>query len=180
MPNAFALYFTDTSKSSLGTESFDSIMYVSDNGLMIGNGDGTFTPNANITRAEFIQTLYRQAGGDYEGSECPFSDVHVNDWYYDAVCWAVDCDILMGTSATTFSPNDPLIREQALAFLYRYANALCLDMDYETGLINSHSDYSSIESWAVFPMNWALYNRIVKPSSSTVPLYPKSYCKRNC
>ena len=50
-----------------------------------------------------------------------FSDVSKNDYFHDAVEWAVDKGITSGTSATTFSPDAPCTRGQIVTFLYRYA-----------------------------------------------------------
>lgn len=84
IPTASASDYPDVTKS-LGTEAFDSIMYVTDNKLMIGKDDNTFSPSTNVTRAEFVQLLFRHAGEDYTYSDLPFSDVSSNQWFYDAV-----------------------------------------------------------------------------------------------
>ncbi|MBR6806868.1 MAG: S-layer homology domain-containing protein [Clostridia bacterium] len=50
------LPFTDVSKADWA---YDSVKYVTDNGLMNGTGGGAFTPKANLTRAMVITVLYR-------------------------------------------------------------------------------------------------------------------------
>ena len=55
-----------------------------------------------------------------EGSAAPqFSDVAADDYYADAVKWAVDKGVTAGTSATTFSPNSTCTTAQILTFLWR-------------------------------------------------------------
>ncbi|MCD8067125.1 MAG: S-layer homology domain-containing protein [Oscillospiraceae bacterium] len=49
-----------------------------------------------------------------------FSDVSTDDYYYDAVEWAVANGITTGTSDTTFSPDSTCTRGQVVTFLYRY------------------------------------------------------------
>ena len=49
----------------------------------------------------------------------PFTDVASSAYYYDAVLWAVENGVTSGTSATTFSPNDPCTRAQIVTFLWR-------------------------------------------------------------
>lgn len=53
----------------------------------------------------------------------PFEDVQEGAFYYDAVSWAVENGITKGTSGTTFSPDSPMTRGQAVTFLYRYWQA---------------------------------------------------------
>ena len=49
-----------------------------------------------------------------------FSDVPDGTYYTAAVAWAADNGITTGTSATTFSPNDPVTRAQNVTFAHRY------------------------------------------------------------
>ena len=50
-----------------------------------------------------------------------FEDVDPEDWFYDAVLWAVDREITRGTSDTTFSPERGCTRGQVVTFLWRAA-----------------------------------------------------------
>ena len=52
-----------------------------------------------------------------------FSDVSKNDYFHDAVEWAVDKGITSGTSATTFRPNATVTRGQTVTFLWRAAGS---------------------------------------------------------
>ena len=46
---AQAVYFKDVTRSDLGSELFDSINYVSDNGIIVGTKSDTYSPNASLT-----------------------------------------------------------------------------------------------------------------------------------
>ena len=48
-----------------------------------------------------------------------FTDVTKQDYFYDAVNWAVANNVTNGTSATTFSPNADCTRAEIVTFLYR-------------------------------------------------------------
>ena len=50
---------------------------------------------------------------------CPIEQ----DYYYDAVLWAVENGITAGTSKTTFSPNETCTRGQIVTFLFRSENS---------------------------------------------------------
>lgn len=49
----------------------------------------------------------------------PFEDVHIGDYYYDSVQWAVDSEITNGTGDETFSPTTTCTEAQILTMLYR-------------------------------------------------------------
>ena len=49
-----------------------------------------------------------------------FTDVEQDRYYTDAVEWAFDNGVTTGTSAATFSPEDPATRAQSVTFLHRY------------------------------------------------------------
>ena len=71
------------------------------------------------TRAAAMTYMWQDASKPDSGSN-PFSDVSNNTFYAQAVCWAVQKGITNGTTATTFSPNNPCTRAQIMTFLYRY------------------------------------------------------------
>ncbi|MEM8705915.1 MAG: S-layer homology domain-containing protein, partial [Actinomycetota bacterium] len=74
----------------------------------------------------FIATLLLAAGLATATVATPaaaaggFDDVPDGQWYSDAVAWMADTGITTGTSATTFSPGDPVSRAQMAAFIERY------------------------------------------------------------
>ena len=78
------------------------------------NGDGTYSfiqPAADVT----IKVVFKDA------TVVPFTDVPADEYYYNAVQWAVKNGITYGTSDTTFSPNAPCTRAQMVTFLWRAA-----------------------------------------------------------
>ena len=59
---------------------------------------------------EFLDLL---TSGPEVSGETPFTDLTAN-WYKDAVLWAYQTGVTSGTSETTFSPDDPVTREQVV------------------------------------------------------------------
>ena len=88
-------------------------------GWMNGTGTG-FSPNASLDRAMMVTILYRLAGSPDVSGTMPFTDVAAGSWYYDAVLWASQKDITLGTSAATFSPNALLTPDQLGSLLQRF------------------------------------------------------------
>ena len=102
-----------------GDASANDIIGVTLAGWMNGTGTG-FSPNASLDRAMIVTILYRLAGSPAVSGTMPFTDVAAGSWYYDAVLWASQKDITLGTSAATFSPNALLTPDQLGTLLQRF------------------------------------------------------------
>ena len=63
--------------------------------------------------------FFWRAAGCPETDPVPFSDVQADSQLEQAVSWAIRAGVTNGTSAATFSPNDPVTRGQIVTFLYR-------------------------------------------------------------
>ncbi len=78
------------------------------NGIINGYPDGTFRPEANIKRAEFVKILLEAT--DFDGSvdsnvSLPFSDVDESQWYAPYVKEAYRLGVVNGYPDGTFRPN---------------------------------------------------------------------------
>ena len=136
------------------------VIYVTLTGLMNGTGDG-FSPNNNINRAQLVTVLYRMAGEPEVTGENPFTDVPDGQWYTDAVLWAAENGITDGTSETTFSPNNPLTREQMATFFYRFADFEPEEPIEVTGDLSGYTDADLVADYAVDAMTWAVGEGVI-------------------
>ena len=96
-----------------------AVAWAVENGITLGTGDGTFSPNATCTRAQSVTFLWRSEKSPAAGTANPFADVKSTAYYADAVLWAVKEDITKGTTNTTFSPDADCTRAQIVTFLWR-------------------------------------------------------------
>ena len=110
-----------------------------------GAGD-SFTLNADMTFyavwANMPDITPGTPGGDDDDEPVvtfPFNDVSVLDWYYDAVKYVYDNELMNGTDVNQFSPNSPLTRAMVWAVLAR--------VDGET--ISGDSWMTEAQAWAV-------------------------------
>ena len=102
---------------------YDPVLWAVEKNITKGTDDTHFSPDATCTRGQVVTFLWRAAGSPAPGSSTnPFTDVKSGDYYYDAVLWAVEKNITKGTSATTFSPDQPCTRAQVVTFLHRFEN----------------------------------------------------------
>ena len=79
----------------------------------------------------------------------PFTDVAAGSYYRDAILWAVEKGITNGTSDTTFSPESPCTRAQALTFLWRYQGSPVVEGDDPFTDVEPGSYYENAVLWAV-------------------------------
>lgn len=104
---------------------YEYISELTSRGIINGYDDGSFRPDANVTRAEFVTILCRAAGADATVStsdtDIAFSDVTPGDWYYEYAIWAAGAGITNGTSETEFSPDENIIRQDICVMLDRYS-----------------------------------------------------------
>ena len=119
----YAMNFSDVPADAYYAE---AVRWAVSQGITTGTGDSTtFSPNATCTRAQAMTFIYRgeQAqGGGMQGAwmfQNPFSDVDLENYYGEAVMWAVANGVTGGTTATTFSPNNDCTRAQIVTFLFR-------------------------------------------------------------
>lgn len=121
---AFAPVFSDVSPENwfASAVSWAYGQQVSD-----GYPDGSFRPDANVTRQELVSMLYRYLSGDVPENGwnlSAFADQgDVPDWALPAFGWAVDRGLVNGipdnSGLTWLQPRDPLLRSQAAALFQR-------------------------------------------------------------
>lgn len=149
---------------------YDAVKWAVDHDITSGTGRFTFSPNAACTRAQTVTFLWRAAGSPRPVSAVnPFTDVHYGDYFYQAVLWAVENGITMGTSATTFSPDATVTRAQVVTFLWR-ANG-------QPAAWNSGFTDVSADAYYAKAVAWAVENGITTGTGSGV-FSPDAACTR--
>lgn len=148
--------------------SHEGIDYCVRRSLMVGTGAGTFSPGMNCSRAQIVQILYNLSGDktDYGNYYLPFTDVAPGAWYYDAVAWAYFNNVVSGTSATTFAPNDVITREQMAVILYGYTAEYAPEFTGNAASLNTFPDAGSVANWAYAAMSWAVGNGLISGMGS--------------
>ena len=149
VPEEQANPFTDVYESDYY---YDAVLWAVANGVTNGTSATTFSPDVTVTRAQMVTFLWRAYGSPEATGENPFTDVSESDYYYDAVLWAVENGVTVGTSATTFSPEAPVTRAQAVTFQWRAAGSPTVSGD-------SFDDVEA-DTWYTQAVVWAVANEI--------------------
>ena len=158
---------------------YDDVMFVYENGLMIGTSDTTFSPNEAISRAQVAVIFYRMAGSPEVTGESAFTDV-VNGpgtaWYYNAVLWAQQNGIVSGYGDDTFRPNDNITREQLAVIFYNYARYKGYDVS-ATDDLSGFTDAGDVSGWAQEAVQWAVGSSLLNGKGNGI-LDPKGTATR--
>lgn len=145
---------------------YNDVKYVYEKGMMAGTAADVFAPNATTTRAMIVTILYRLEGSPAVTGTNAFVDVPAGQWYTDAVNWAAANQIVKGTSATTFAPNDSITREQMAAILYRYAQYKGYDVTKKADL-SGYSDNGQVSAYAKDALAWANAAKLINGVTNT-------------
>ncbi len=109
-----------------------AITWMEEQGLVRGYGDGTFAPEANVNRAEFVRFVVNAVGlrsraqtclSDFRASYGPkaqfLRDVEPGSWYEPDVCVALEQGIVTGYDDKSFRPERSVSFVEAAAILSR-------------------------------------------------------------
>ena len=161
--------FTDVSEDAYY---FDAVLWAVDEGITNGTSAATFSPDASCTRAQMATFLWRAAGSpDPVGSSNPFTDVSADAYHAKAVQWAVEQDITVGTSDTTFSPDADCTRAQMATFLWRNAGSPAT-----ASVSNPFTDVPA-EAYYAAAVQWA-YEQEITGGTSATTFSPNNICTR--
>ena len=141
-----AMPFVDVASDAYYAE---PVLWAVDKKITVGTTTTTFSPDWACTRAQIVTFLWRYSNSPKATSEKnPFTDVASTAYYYDAVLWAVEKGITVGTSATTFSPDAPCTRGQFVTFLWRFDGEKKVEMDNPFEDVAAADYYYDAVLWA--------------------------------
>ena len=115
-PKTEAMIFEDVLD---GSYYYEAVLWAVENGITVGTSATTFSPELTCSRAHIVTFLWRAANSPSVKTANPFTDVAADAYYIDAVLWAVKHKITVGTTLSTFSPDEGCTRAQIVTFLYR-------------------------------------------------------------
>ena len=107
---------------------YKAVLWAVENGITDGKTPTSFAPGDLCSRAEIVTFLWAAMGRPAHTAQVEsFVDVKKSAYYYNAVCWAVENGIDLGTTEITFSPKARCTRVSTVTFLYRALTGLgCL------------------------------------------------------
>lgn len=152
------------------------IKLLSEQGVIVGYPDGTFKPDANVTRAEFAAMAIRALGQQHTKVAQPvhFSDITEDYWAYQDIQKALYFDLIScDKKGELFKPEDSVSRAESLSVA---VNALTTEQispaKAKEVLSRKYADANSIPEWFIIPAGKAeiLGMVVVAPSAKKAEL----------
>lgn len=136
-------------------------------GYLNGYNNGCIGPNDILTRG---QACCLFANAEKVDLDSAFSDVVASPYYYEAVQWAEDADIVNGDSGK-FRPDDPCTRCEFIAMMHNLAGN-----PEPKGEPAGYQDWNDVPEWGKNAVAWAVEKGIV--SGNAGKLRPNDVCTR--
>ena len=163
-PNTGANPFTDVSEKDWF---YGDVMFVYENGLMLGTSKTLFSPHGTATRGMMATILWRMEGSPAPKGKNSFTDVEAGKWYADAITWTAENGIFAGYGKDKFGPDDPITREQLAAIFYRYADYKGYNLTVK-GNLDKFKDADKVTDYAKTAMQWAVGSGLMKGKSGNL------------
>ncbi|OPX91677.1 S-layer homology domain-containing protein [Pelotomaculum sp. PtaB.Bin117] len=120
--------------------------------VVSGVDENNYSPDREVTRAEFAAIIVRALGLGEKGNKNNFKDVSDSDWFNGAVSTAYAYGIINGYNDGTFNPNKAISREEAMVIIAGAAKLAGIDADSAGPDVDAQlakfKDNESIDSWA--------------------------------
>lgn len=168
-----ALAFPDVSKDYWAVS---QINLLSEQGVIVGYPDGTFKPDANVTRAEFAAMAIRALGQQHTKIAQPitYADVDENYWAYQDIQKAVYFDLISNSKENDlFRPEDSVSRAESLSVAVNALTTETISPDKAKEVIERrYIDANTIPEWFLIPAGKAeiLGMIVVAPSAKKAAL----------
>lgn len=137
-------------KYSWASEAIDTLYGL---GIITGTSGTTFSPEKNITRADFVLMLVRALGLEAEAgaqANSSFTDVQRGAYYYEALGIAKKLGIIQGVDGSRFNPKSEITRQDMMVIAAKALKVVNkLTVSGSAGDLSSYSDRKEVAKYAV-------------------------------
>lgn len=160
---------------------YKQLCWALENGVSEGLSETRFCAGEPCPRAQSMAFLWITQGRPKpKNRPFTFTDVTEEDWYYEAVRWAVGRRVTAGKSKECFAPDDTCTRAEVLTFLWSLAGKPKLPAPGEEGadpeLEWKFTDVKETD-WFYYAVLWGVSNKITTGTTVTT-FSPKKTCTR--
>ncbi|MBQ9986206.1 MAG: Ig-like domain-containing protein [Oscillospiraceae bacterium] len=155
----------------------DSINALADEGIIKGTSENTFSPAANITRADFALLLVRAFKLTSENTE-NFADVAASDYFAPELAIARNTGIVNGIGDNKYAPRNTITRQDMMTIVYRALNSLPLEGKVAPEATDevSYPDFASVAEYAKDAVKALIASGLVNGKSGKIA--PTDYTTR--
>ena len=147
-----AMAFPDVDSTHWAAKQIEEL---TEKGVIVGYPDGSFKPDADVTRAEFATMAIKALGQEHANvvQKIEFKDISEDHWAYDSIEKAVYFDLISNADKNqNFRPDDSVSRAESITVA---VNALTTETisPYKAKevLAKKYSDVDSIPEYFVIP-----------------------------
>lgn len=131
------------------------IKLLSEQGVIVGYPDGTFKPDADVTRAEFAAMAIRALGQQHTKVAQPinFSDIDENHWAYEDIQKAVYFDLISAAKeGELFRPEDSVSRAESMSVAVNALTTETISTEKAKEVLERmYIDANTIPEWFLIP-----------------------------
>jgi hypothetical protein len=141
--------------------------------IVNGMSDAEFSPNKNVTRAQYVTLLAKALALSPRGElGNGYRDLKPGDWYADSFSAAAAAGIVKGYSDETYKPNKTINREEMITMTIRALEYVKGKQGIDQSTLGSFTDRNQISDWGRAPISLAVKLGLVKghPDGRFAPL----------
>jgi len=140
-----------------------AIQSLASQGIISGTGEGQFSPDSSINRAQVSALIMRMLGRLDPNADGGFVDVVRSDWFFGAVGSVSRQGIMHGTGDNRFSPNLVMPRDQLTVLSARILRS---EMGYRNPTnpnqyLQAFNDRTDFADWSLEDISLAARENIV-------------------
>lgn len=149
--NASGVQFSDLSSVPWA---YEAITALANKGVISGVADGIFSPNDNVTRAQFCKMVSLCFNVSAEG-EASFNDVAEDSWYKEYVIKLANAGIITGIGNGSFAPDSYITRQDIAVILVRLINKYGYEIPSleESTVFSDDSEIAGYAKEAMYTLN---------------------------
>lgn len=130
------------------------IKELSQSGVIIGYPDGTFKPDANVTRAEFASMAIRALGQEHTTVAQPvnFTDIAPDFWAYDMIQRALYFELIScPPEGKAFRPDDSVSHAEAVSVSVNALTTETISVQKAKEVLRNYVDLATTPEWYLIP-----------------------------
>jgi len=129
---------------------YKHIMQLKDLGIVVGYPDGSYRPDADVTRAEFATIVIKALNLQDKGNFYPvdYKDLSEQYWGYTNIQIATHYGLVVGTPDGYFLPNDPVKRVEVIMVLMNTLALKELNIETADEYLSVYEDMDDVPGWA--------------------------------
>ncbi|MBE6912906.1 MAG: hypothetical protein E7473_10315 [Ruminococcaceae bacterium] len=150
----------------------DAINALADEKIIKGTSENTFSPAANITRADFTILLVRAFGLESDNTE-NFADILPSDYFAKELAIARNTEIVNGIGENKYAPRNTITRQDMMAIVYRALTKLGVELEIADV---SYDDFADVADYAEDAVKALMTSGLVNGKSGKIA--PTDYTTR--